>query len=77
MNTSLLSATITLKCYWTYYIGLHMIVDSGSLYRWTHSHSPSRPARSLVGGLMAPFYIHEMNPGEMNSRNDSVIMTAP
>ena len=34
-------------------------VDSGSLYRRTHS--LSRLAWSWVGGRLAPFYIHQMN----------------
>jgi len=34
-------------------------VDSGSLYRRTHS--LSRLAWSWVGGHLAPFYIHQMN----------------
>ena len=48
-------------------------VDSGSLYRRTHS--LSRPAWSWVGGHLAPFYIHQMN--RVNSRNGSAMMTAP
>ena len=48
-------------------------VDSGSLYRRTHS--LSRLARSWVGGRLAPFYIHQMN--WVNSRNGSATMTAP
>ena len=47
-------------------------VDSGSLYRQTHS--LSRPAWSWVGGRLAPFYIHQMN--RVNSRNGSAMMTA-
>ena len=39
-------------------------VDSGSLYRQTHS--LSRLAWSLVGGRLAPFYIHQMN--QVNSQ---------
>ena len=46
-------------------------VDSGSLYRRTHS--LSRLAWSWVGGCLAPFYIHQMN--RVNSRNGSAIMT--
>ena len=46
-------------------------VDSGSLYRRTHS----RLAWSWVGGRLAPFYIHQMN--RVNSRNGSAMMTAP
>ena len=42
-------------------------VDSGSLYRRTHS--LSRLAWSWVGGRLAPFYIHQMN--RVNSRNGS------
>ena len=34
-------------------------VDSGSLYRRTHS--LSRMAWSWVGGRLAPFYIHQLN----------------
>jgi len=34
-------------------------VDSGSLYRRTHSLSPL--AWSCIGGRLAPFYIHQMN----------------
>ena len=41
-------------------------VDSGSLYRRTHS--LSRLAWSWVSGRLAPFYIHQMN--WVNSRND-------
>ena len=41
-------------------------VDSGSLYRRTHS--LSRMAWFWVGGRLAPFYIHQMN--QVNSRND-------
>jgi len=41
-------------------------VDSGSLYRRTHS--LSRLAWSYVGGRLAPFYIHQMN--RVDSRND-------
>ena len=48
-------------------------VDSGSLYRWTHS--PSRLAWSWIGGRLAPFFIHQMN--RVNSRNGSAVMTAP
>jgi len=47
-------------------------VDSGSLYRRTHS--LSRLA-SWFSGRLAPFYIHQIN--QVNSRNDSVMMTAP
>jgi len=46
-------------------------VDSGSLYRRTHS--LSRLAWSWVGGRLAPFYIHQIN--RVNSRNGSAIMT--
>jgi len=42
-------------------------VDSGSLYRRTHS--LSRLAWSWVGGRLAPFYIHQMN--WVNSPNGS------
>ena len=48
-------------------------VDSGSLYRRTHS--PSRLAWSWVGGRLAPFYIRQMN--QVNSRNGFAMMTAP
>jgi len=47
-------------------------VDSGSLYRQTHS--LSRLAWSWVGGNLALFYIHQMN--RVNSRNGSAMMTA-
>jgi len=50
-------------------------VDSGSLYRGTHTHSLSRLAWSWVGGRLAPFYIHQMN--RVNSRNGSAMMTEP
>ena len=40
-------------------------VDSGSLYRRTHS--LSRLAWSWVAGCLAPFYIHQIN--WVNSRN--------
>ena len=46
-------------------------VVSGSLYRRTHS--LSRLAWSWVGGGLAPFYIHQMNP--VNSHNGSAMMT--
>ena len=46
-------------------------VDSGSLYRRTHS--LSRLALSLVGGRLAPFYVLQMN--RVNSRHGSA-MTA-
>ena len=45
-------------------------VDSGSLYRQTHS--LSRLAWSWVGGCLVPFYIHQMN--RVNSRNGSAMM---
>jgi len=48
-------------------------VDSGSLYRRTHS--LSRLAWSWIGGRLAPFYIYQMN--RVNSRNGSAMMTAP
>ena len=48
-------------------------VNSGSLYRLTHS--LSRLAWSWVGGHLAPFYIHQMN--RANFRNGSAMMTAP
>jgi len=48
-------------------------VDSGSLYRRTHS--LSRLAWSWVGGRLTPFYIHQIN--RVNSRNGSAMMTAP
>jgi len=44
-------------------------VDSGSLYRRTHS--LSHLASSWVGGRLAPFYI------QVISRNGSAMMTAP
>ena len=44
-----------------------VVVDSGSLYRQTHS--LSRLAWSWVS---APFYIHQMN--RVNSRNGSAVM---
>ena len=47
-------------------------VDSGSLYRRTHS--LSRLVWSWVVGRLAPFYIHQMN--RVNSRNGSAMMTA-
>jgi len=49
-------------------------VDSSSLYRRTHS--LSRLAWSWVGGRLAPFYIHQMNPGELSQwlwHDDSTI----
>jgi len=48
-------------------------VDTGSLYRRTHSLSCL--AWSWVGGRLAPFYIHQMN--RVNSRNGYAMMTAP
>jgi len=48
-------------------------VDSGSLYRQTHS--LSRLAWSWVGSRLVPFYIHQMN--RVNSSNGSAMMTAP
>jgi len=48
-------------------------VDSGSLYRRTHSLSCL--AWSWVGGRLVPFYIHQMN--RVNSCNGSAMMTAP
>jgi len=39
-------------------------VDSGSLYRRTHS--LSRLAWSCVGGRLASFYIHQMNQVELS-----------
>ena len=39
-------------------------VVSGSLYRRTHS--LSRMAWSWVGGRLAPFYIHQNEPGELS-----------
>ena len=47
-------------------------VDSGILYRPTHS--LSRLARFWIGRCLAPFYIHQMN--RVNSRNGSAMMTA-
>ena len=58
------------------FLTVHMAmvgVDSGSLYRRTHS--LSRLAWSWVGGRLAPFYIHQMN--RVNSHNGPVMMTAP
>ena len=49
-------------------------VDSGSLYRRTHS--LSRLAWSWVGGRLAPFYIHQNEPGELSQwlcHDDSTI----
>jgi len=48
-------------------------VDSGSLYRRTHS--LRRLAWSWVGGRLVPLYIHQMN--QVNSHNGSAMMTAP
>jgi len=48
-------------------------VVSGSLYRRTHI--LSRLAWSWVNGRLASFYILGMN--RVNSRNGSVMMTAP
>jgi len=48
-------------------------VDSGSMYRRTHS--LSRLAWSWVDGRLVPFYINQMN--RVNSRNGSAMMTAP
>ena len=48
-------------------------VDSGSLYRRTHS--LSYLTWSWVGGRLAPFFIKQMN--RVNSRNGSAVMTAP
>jgi len=48
-------------------------VDSGSLYRRTHSLSSL--AWSWVDGLLAPFYIHQIKL--VNSCNGSAMMTAP
>jgi len=48
-------------------------VDSGSLYRRTHS--LSRLVWSWAGGRLAPFYIRQMN--RVNSRNGTDMMTAP
>jgi len=39
-------------------------VDSGSLYRRTHS--LSHLAWSWVGGRLAPFYIHQNEPGKLS-----------
>ena len=45
-------------------------VDSGTLQ------ADSQPKSSgLVGGRLAPFYIHQMN--QVNSRNGSAMMIAP
>jgi len=49
-----------------------VVVDSGILYRRTHS--LSRLAWSWVGGRLAT-YIHQMN--RVNSHNGSAMMTAP
>jgi len=49
-------------------------VVSGSLYRRTHS--LSRLAWSWVGGRLAPFYIHQFEPGELSQwlcHDDSTI----
>jgi len=46
-------------------------IDSGSLYRQTHS--LSRLAWSWVGGCLVPFYIYQVN--WVNSRNCSAMMT--
>ena len=49
-------------------------VDSGSLYRRTRS--LSRLAWSWVGGRLAPFYIHQNEPGELSQwlcHDDSII----
>jgi len=48
-------------------------VDSGSVYRQTHS--LSHLAWSWVGGRLTPFYIYQIN--RMNPRNGSAMMTAP
>jgi len=52
-------------------------VDSGSLYRRTHSLPVSRLAWSWVGGRLAPFYIQSSNePGELSQwlcHDDSTI----
>ena len=48
-------------------------VDSGSLYKRTHS--LSRLAWSWVGGRLATCYIHQMN--RVNFRNGSAMITAP
>ena len=50
-------------------------VDSGSLYRWTHSLSRLAWSWSWVGGRLAPFYIHKIN--RVKSLNGSAMMTAP
>jgi len=49
-------------------------VDSGSLYRRTHS--LSRLAWSCVGGRLAPFYIYQMKLNLVNSYNGSAMMIA-
>jgi len=46
-------------------------VDSGSLYRQTHS--LSRLAWYWVGGRLAPFYIHQMNRVQWLCYDDSTI----
>jgi len=49
-------------------------VNSGSLYGQTHS--LSHLAWSWIGGRLAPFYIHQMNPGELSQwlcHDDSII----
>ena len=49
-------------------------VDSGSLYRRTHS--LSHLAWSWVGGRLAPFYITSNEPGELSEwffHDDSII----
>jgi len=48
-------------------------IDSGSLYRPTHS--LSHLAWSWVSSHLAPFYIHQMN--RLNSCNGSAMTTAP
>jgi len=48
-------------------------VDSGSLYRRTHS--LSHLAWSWVGGHLVLNYIHQMN--RINSCNNSAMMTEP
>jgi len=46
-------------------------VDSGSLYRWTHS--LSRLAWSWVGGRKLPLYIHQLNQVNSCNCHDSTI----
>jgi len=47
-------------------------VDSGSLYRRTHS--LSRLAWSWVGGRLAPFYIHQMKQWFCHDDSTTIIV---